>query len=476
MIPELAKFPKLEKILASAYDNCPYYLHNLAVSAYGYYYRKQNLNERVFSHLNELEKTQYYNRSDLEEYQNKKLRSLVKHAYENVPYYHRIFKANNLTPDDIRTKDDLVKLPYLTKDDIRHNFQDLIAKNYDIKELQLVHTSGTTGSPLKFYWDKNLMEMENAFIRRHWGWAGFGINDQRVTLRGNVIVPLSKKKKPFWRYNLPEKQVFFSSFHMNNETLPDYVEKIRKISPKAIQGYPSTIYTLARYMLDNDVVIPVDAVFTSSEPIYSVQRETIEKQFQCKIYDLYGLSERTLASGQCSHGNYHIYSEYGIVELTKDDKIIDNYDEIGEIVSTGLNNYGMPLIRYKTGDVTRLKEGECECGRSLPLMEAVETKLEDMIMTPEGNVLSSSVMTHPFKPLVNIERSQIIQESIDRIIIKIVKRPEYSEKDSELLLNEFRSRVGPNMGINLEFVDEISRTKAGKYRWIISKVTNDLEK
>ncbi|KKG56901.1 phenylacetate--CoA ligase family protein [Methanosarcina mazei] len=470
MIPELDKFPRLEKKLVSTYYNSPYHFQNLVVSTYGYYYRRQNLNAEVSSRLRELEKTQYYTRSELENYQNKKLKLLIKHAYENVPYYHRIFRSNNLTPEDIKSKNDLVKLPYLTKEDIRINFNDLIAKNYETRKLQLVHTSGTTGSPLEFYWDTNVMLMENAFIRRHWSWAGFGLKDWRVTLRGNVIVPLSQKKGPFWRYNYPEKQVFFSSFHMNPDTLPEYVKEIRNISPKAIQGYPSTVYTLARYMRENDIKIPVSAVFTSSEPIYPVQREVIEDQFQCKIYDLYGLSERTAAAGQCSNGNYHIYSEYGIIELLNNDGIITDSGEFGEIVSTGLNNYGMPLIRYKTGDGTKFRDESCECGINLSLMDPVETKLDDMILTPDGNLLSPSVLTHPFKPMVNIEKSQIIQEAKDKLIIKIVKKPGYSEKDSEILLKELHERVGFEMGIELDFVEDILRTKAGKYRWIVSKV------
>ena len=470
MIPELEKFPRIENKLVSTYYNSPYHFQNIVVSTYGYYYRKQNLNTEVFSLLRELEKTQYYTRSELENYQNKKLRLLIKHAYENVPYYHRIFRSNNLTPDDIRYKDDLVKLPYLTKEDIRINFNDLIAKNYDAIKLQLVHTSGTTGSPLEFYWDRNVMLMENAFIRRHWSWAGFGLKDWRVTLRGNVIVPLSQKKGPFWRYNYPEKQIFFSSFHMNRETLPEYVKEIQKISPKAIQGYPSTVYTLARYMRENDIKIPVGAVFTSSEPIYPVQREVVEDQFQCKIYDLYGLSERTASAGQCSNGNYHIYSEYGIIELLNNDEIITDSGEFGEIVSTGLNNYGMPLIRYKTEDGTKYREESCECGINLPLMDPVETKLDDMIITPDGNLLSPSVLTHPFKPMVNIEKSQIIQKTKYKLLLKIVKKPEYSEKDSNILLTELHERVGSEMSIELEFVEDIPRTKAGKYRWIISKV------
>ena len=470
IIPEFAKIPHIEKIATSIYSNSPSHLQNAAVSAYGYYYRKKSLNKHVFTCLNELEKTQWYNESDLEKYQNKKLKLLIKHAYENVPYYHRIFREKGLIPDDIKFKDDLTKLPYLTKDDIRNNFNDLIAKNYRINQLQSVHTSGTTGSPLEFYWDKNVQIMENAFIRRHWKWAGFGLNDMRITLRGNVIVPPSQKKKPFWRYNIPEKQVFFSAFHMNSETLGDYANKIKNLSPKAIQGYPSTIYALAKYMSENEIIIPASAVFTSSEPVYAIQREVIENQFQCKIYDLYGLSERTVAAGQCSEGNYHIFSEYGIMELSKNDEIVSDHD-FCEIISTGLNNYGMPLIRYKTGDSTKFKNEACECGRHLPLMEPVETKLDDVIIDKDGNVLSPSVLTHPFKPLSNIEKSQIIQESKDKLIIKIVKRKGYSEKDSTFLLNELRARIGSDMTIELDFVDDIPLTKAGKYRWIVSKIS-----
>lgn len=470
IIPEFSKIPNLEKIASSIYNNSPYYLQNIAVSAYGYYFRKKNLNKDVFRALNELEKTQWYSKSDLEKYQNKKLKLLIKHAYENVPYYHKIFRDNKLTPDDIKTKDDLVKLPYLTKDDIRQNFNNLIAKNHKINQLELVHTSGTTGSPLEFYWDNNVQIIENAFIRRHWGWAGFGINDTRITLRGNVIVPLSQKKKPYWRYNLPEKQIFFSSFHMNSQTIGDYIKKIMEISPKAIQGYPSAIYTLAKYMFENDITIPVDLIFTSSEPLYDVQRDVIEKQFQSRIYDLYGLSERTVAAGQCSEGNYHIFSEYGLVELLDDNEIISD-NKFGEIIATGLNNYGMPLIRYKTGDITKLYDDSCKCGRHLTLMEPIKTRMRDIIVTGDGLILPPATLSLAFKNRINIEKSQIIQESRNKLKIKIIKRPGYSENDTNLLFNDLISIVGGNTDIEFEFVNEIPLTETGKYRWIISKIS-----
>lgn len=471
MIPELEKLPTLEKKLLSTYYNSPYHLQNLVVSTYGYYYRKQNLNAEVFSRLRELEKTQYYTRSELENYQNKKLRSLIKHAYENVPYYHKIFRSNHLAPDDIKNKDDLVKLPYLTKDDIRQNFKDLIAKNYNPRKLQAVHTSGTTGSRLEIYWDRNVMFMENAFIRRHWSWAGFGLKDWRVTLRGYVILPWSQKKGPFWRYNFPEKQVFFSSFHMNSETLPEYVKKISEISPKAIQGYPSSVYFLAKHMLENDITISVDSVFTSSEPLYPFQRDIIEKQFGCKIYDLYGLTERTVAAGQCDEGSYHLFSEYGITEILKNDEITTDSGEQGELISTGLNNYGMPLIRYSTGDITKFSEDICECERNFPLIDPIRTRVSDIIITPDGRYISHIPFAEAFVDVSHhIEKSQIIQVSKDKLVIKIIKKPSYSENVSKHILSELRLRLGYETDIELEFVDDIPPTKSGKYKWIVSNL------
>lgn len=454
----------------STYYSSPYLLQNLAVSAYGYYYRKQNLNKHVLSNLRELEKTQFYSKSDLDNFQNKKLKFLIRHAYENVPYYHKIFRNNNLTPDDIKTKEDLIKVPYLTKDDIRNNFKDLIARNFDHNELQLVHTSGTTGSPLQFYWDKNVMIMENAFIRRHWRWAGFGFNDWRITLRGNEIVQSSQKDKPFWRYNYPEKQVFFSSFHLSSETISEYIKKIKAIRPKAIQGYPSAVSTIARYMLQNDIIIPIDCIFTSSEPIHQIDRQIIEDRFQCKIYDLYGLSERTVAAGQCFEGKYHLFSEYGIFELMSDEGIVTD-DEFGEIVSTGLNNYGMPLIRYKTGDFTRIRNDSCDCGRNFPLMDPVSTRFDDMILTPDGRILPPAIVEGPIKKIMSIKKSQIIQEKLDKIVIKIVSEPEYSNENSLLLRDQLQVILGSAVDIEFMFVDEIPLTKGGKFKRVISKIS-----
>jgi len=143
---------------------------------------------------------------------------------------------------------------------------------------------------------------------------------------------------------------------------------------------------------------------------------------------------------------------------------------MGRIVTTGLHNFGMPLIRYQTSDITALRKQKCSCGREFPLMEDVTTKAEDIITTTDGRLISSSILTHPFKPMHNVAESQIIQEDRRNITIKIIRRPSYNDEDTEYLLEEFKKRVGNDMNVRVEFVNSLPRTSSGKFRWVISKV------
>jgi phenylacetate-CoA ligase len=258
---------------------------------------------------------------------------------------------------------------------------------------------------------------------------------------------------------------------MSAENLPLYFERLRKFRPKAIEGYPSTIYILAGYLLSRNQTFPLQSVFTSSETLYPQQREAIERAFECKLFDFYGLAERVLFATECDkHTGHHINMDFGILEVLNARGEPAARGEMGRMVGTGLHNYGMPLIRYETSDVTAIKPEPCPCGRGFPLMEDVTTKAEDIVTTRDGRYVSSSILTHPFKPMHNVAESQIIQEDREHIVIKIIKRAEYTDTDSRYLVEEMKKRVGSDMKIDIEFVDEIPRTKAGKFRWVISKV------
>jgi len=458
----------------SIYDKFPNPIQNVLLSSYSFYINFERYGKKFRKKYAEFEKNQWLDYEQLVEYQNRHLRDLIKHAYEDVPYYEAIMKKEKLKPVDIKKREDLIKLPILTRGDIKKNFKLLMAKNLGlVSKLRLVkgHTSGTTGSPLEFYWDTNTCVVNNVVDWRQKSWAGINIHDKCAVVLGRTIVPINNKKTPFWRVNKIHNTLWLSAFHMKNENLQLYIEKLKEYKPRYIEGYPSTLYILAKFLLSSNERFPLHAIFTSSETLHPLQREIIEDAFRAKVFDFYGLAERVIFASECdAHEGHHLNMDYGITEIVNEDGLPLGTGKMGWIVATGLHNYAMPLIRYKVNDVTAIKEKKCTCSRKFPLIEDITTKAEDIITTKDGKFISSSVLTHPFKPLVNIIESQIIQEDLSNIIIKIVKGLYYKDEDTNLLLYEMQKRIGQEMKIKLEFVDKIERSANGKFRWVISKV------
>jgi len=271
--------------------------------------------------------------------------------------------------------------------------------------------------------------------------------------------------------NFIHKQLWLSAFHMSDENLGYYLEKLEKFRPKVIEGYPSTVYILARYLNRKNSALPLKAALTSSETLFPYQKEEIEKAFQCRIFDFYGLAERVIFASECSsHDGKHLNCEYGVTEFVDEKGHPVPAGQPGWMVGTSLHNFGMPMIRYLTSDQSSWKDRACPCGRKLPLMGAVTTKQDELVLTPDGRWISPSVLTHPFKPMRNILESQIVQEKLDLVAIKIVRSPGYSREDSVKLMAGLRERLGESVEIRLDFVDHIAREKSGKFRWVISKV------
>jgi phenylacetate-CoA ligase len=457
--------------ISTIYEKSPIFIQNLAVSFYGLKLIKREYGRKFNELLKDFEKIQWYSSDALFEYQSKKLSSLINHCYNSVPYYRNVMEKRNLKPHDIRTPKDLFKLPILTKEDIRNNFNQLISKNAIKSNLIDGHTSGTTGSPLHFYYDKQICRIKTVLDWRQKRIADINPGDKMAFFLGRMIVPAIQKKPPFWRINRFLNQMFFSSFHLSNENIKYYIDELFRFNPVAIEGYPSTMYLIARFLLNENRFFKAKAVFTSSETLLPLQREVIEKAFQCKLFDFYGLAERVTFSTECeSHMGHHVNSDFGIVEITDLNGNEVSQGSLGRIVSTGLHNLSMPLLRYQTNDISSISSEFCSCGRKFPLMSDVTSKAEDIITTKDGRYISASVLTHPFKPLKGIQESQIVQEDLDHITIKIVRMSSCQCIETNELILEMQKRLGKEMKITIEFVDQIPRTKAGKLRWVISKV------
>ncbi|HDK7174803.1 TPA: phenylacetate--CoA ligase family protein [Clostridium botulinum] len=415
-----------------------------------------------------LEESQHYSKEELKNYQDEHLNKIMKHCYENVPYYKEIFNKNKLMPSDIRTQKDLWKLPILTKNDIKQNFNKLKATNMPKWLLNEGHTSGTTGTPAHFYRDLNSINFENATVWRQWKWAGIDIGDRIVVCRGNEI-KVNEKEHIFWKKNNIQKQLFLSSFYLSDENMKYYIEEFKRYDGKALQAYPSTAYVIAKYLEKINDKIKLKAVFTSSEPIYDFQRKLIEDRFECKIWDFYGLAERVVSASECkTHEGLHINEEYGITEILDEKEKEANK---GFLVGSTLHNYAMPLIRYVTNDYTKISCEKCSCGIEHRMISPIETKKEDMVITKEGRYISPSIITHAFKPLTHVAKSQVIQHDFDDFEIKIIPEEGFNNTEIDLLMKGLKERFGQESSIDINIVEDIPRTKNGKFRWVISKIS-----
>ena len=422
--------------------------------------------------FHELEKTQWLSPTQLEDLQQKKLHALLVHAYENVSYYRKMFEEIKLKPDDIKSIDDLSKLPFLTKEIIRKNFPDNITpNNYNKNQLIKFYSGGTTAEPLISCKDKDAISWGLGATYRGWSWSGYGLGDRYAMLwrSPDTIEEYSKFYKRI--ENFIRRNMFLPSFDMSKETLFRHVRQLRKYKPKVMRASPSAAYILAKFMKYEGIDdIKPNAILTTSDKLYDFQREAIESQFGREIFDGYGSNEIRSIAFECEeHNGYHISAENVIIEFIKNGEQVAP-GEFGEIVITDLNNYAMPFIRYKIGDVGTPSDEHCSCGRGLPLMKSIEGRLNNFVITPEDKLLPSSFFVDLFGNIEFIKQFRVIQETKENIIIKIASESKPNEKETANLVEHVRKNIG-DIKMVIDYVDSIPPTKTGKLQLVVSKVS-----
>lgn len=426
---------------------------------------------RFFKSLNELEQNQYLRREDIEDIQRKKLRMIISYAYDNVPYYHKIFRERNLKPDDIRDIIDLEKLPILTKDDIRNNMSTLLSVNFPKSRRIYYSTGGSTGKPLHYYIEKPTLYYGAAARYRAFGQLGFKIGEKQAKLWGSSFDMTRYGALLRNVIDVGKRTLVLPGFALSEEIMREYTRILSRYKPKMIRGFTSSLYILAKFMKEEGVPnTDVKIIVTTGETLFKEYRKTIEDVFGCSLYDGYGCRESSLVAHECLEKNgYHISSDNAVLEFVKGGKHVES-GEMGELLITEFNNCAMPFIRYMVEDVAVPTDESCNCGVNLPLLKDIKGRIGDFVQTPDGKLISSEFFPHLFKDIEGIELYQIIQKTKDRIILKIVKNEAYSQRGLEYVLKNIRLFVGADVGINVKFVDKIPPESSGKRRIVISEV------
>jgi len=370
----------------------------------------------------------------------------------------------------------LAGMPVLGRECVRDDPKAFLNKKYH-KRLIRHGTSGTTGTPLQTYWTDDCIDMERALIWRQRAATGLEMGKSwRGMLGGHQVVTLDATKPPFWRVNRLAKQVYFSTFHMTPENAPAYLEALRHFNITSLEGYPSVLFSLAHSFKTAGLNHHLSSIYYGAEPLHDFQRELITDVFRCAIWDYYGLTERVASASEfeCRNG-LHENWENCLVEIVDPSGKPVPEGEYGELVGTSLSNKGFPLLRYRTGDMTRFLPGKCKCGRHSKRISRIDTKREDLLLMPDGSLLSASNLTFPFKEVGNILESQLFQDSLDQIEIRIVPTADYSNADGEKLVLGLRALIPEPVGLKLIKVDSIPRTGAGKFRFCVSRLTGKNE-
>ncbi len=435
-------------------------------------------------------RTQWLSEGELLELQNDKLQKLIRHCYENVPYYRTVFDERHLSPDDIRTRSDLAKLPVLTKQIIKEHFDELTSKDINSRKYVDGSTGGSTGTPMRFKEDIVTWNKLRGLNFRGWTWAGFYVGEKLFTLAGNSLVKKNTDGRKMMVKNLYDRLIMRNNKHdctdITPEALKEHYQAMMSYKPAAIRGYASSLYFLAKYIEQNQLsVCKVKVVFTTGEKLHPKYRYKIQQVFHAPVFDGYGAADGGLTAHECyMHEGLHIAEEQCVVEIVDNDGKNLPDGEVGHVLTTDLNNYVFPFLRYKVGDLAYIKKELCSCGRSHRLLGEVIGREGRAIYNKQGRPFSSIVIDNMFfKDLdIHTEECQRLYEKMERFQIRqdkygdlhILIKPVDSHEPIETFdyIKDNFNIYFPDSKVDIEFVDDIPPLPSGKEDYCFSEFTD----
>ena len=451
--------------LSSVYGRSPVAVQNVIATGYGVRERVRRYHGSFASLVEDLEAHQWASPEELAADQLSRLRHLLAWCGAEIPHYRDQFRELRFDPASVTHIDDLGALPILDKETVRAEPERFLADRPRYKLIAQT-TGGTTGTPLRYWASLDAVRFNYAtYEARSRRWAGVRLGDRMASLHGQPIVPASVQDPPFWRRNLAFNQLYLSVYHLNDRTLPAYLDALASFGPRVIVGYTSAVHRIAQHVLqrgDLGRVLP-SAVLVSSETLTPAARHDIESAFGCRVFNGYSLGELVAYVSECPLGRLHTSTEYGVLELERG-------ESGSEIIATGLINWAMPLLRYRTGDLATASAEPCPCGRTLPVMDTLEGRTDDVVRTPEGSVVGPAPMSLAFQRVPRLRRAQVHQADSSAITVLLEVAPGFSADDAAFLEVELRKRLGQSLVIALEMVTSIERTSGGKERLVISTV------
>ncbi len=460
------------KQLERIYAQLPLPLQDLAVTLQGFVYHRQRYSGAFREEHAFLSSTEFAPPLQLELIQTARLKRILAQARERVPYYANILRDREISSVRPGHLEPFIAIPITEKTIVRENPEAFLDSGQVNPAWIPWNTSGTTGTPMRFFYTQQAVARQYAFVERYREQAGVSRFARRAQFTGKLIAHESSRDR-FWRYDWANRCLLLSTVHLREDTIPLYLNALRDFGPQYISGYPSAIALLAQAVLRRpELGFPLKAVLTSAETLLEEQRLVIGSAFGSRVYDQYGQTEMQSFWFECRYGRMHAHPLFGVTEILRPNGEACAPGETGDVVITGLLNTAMPLLRYRVGDrATFSGESTCPCGRHMPVIAAIEGRKDDYIFSHERGWIGR--MDPCLKGVEGILECQFVQSAPESLDILYVPAPEIQPEDIARLRLNLQQRLGKTMQLRFLACDRIPRGANGKFRSVVSKLPKD---
>lgn len=453
------------KLLLKLYAVCPIFLQNIFISIYGLVLYRQRYTKTYRRYLRYYTSHKPVDSQEEKRRQNKRFLRLLSYTVKSSPFYQEFYKGIDLSK--IKSTKDIVLLPILTKACLKENLENIYTVPQ--KKAQCHYTGGTTGIPMAVRKRKTDVQKRMAYLdayKRDFGFLNLKMRSARFF--GKNIIPISPKKNIYWRKNIFLKQRLYSTYYLKQENLNYYVRDLNRFRPQSLDGFVSSIYTIAKYIDENNISLTFcpKAVFTTAETVLPYQRELIERVFRCPLSDQYASNEGAPFIIQCTAGHYHEAIDTGVFEHIKTPEGV-------KLLVTSFDTYGTPLIRYDIGDyILEAGDKSCPCGSCFPVIGGIIGRASNYLVTKSrGKVtpVQLSVLIAEFPQ--SIEQVQFLQKSKDLIWIKCsAKAPFSKEAYNRIILEKVRAYLGEDIRYKITWGNTLDRAPSGKFQLILNQM------
>ncbi len=454
------------KLQENIYNKLPYPLKYVVLNIKAFQNTKQRYTPEFDIYLKEYINLWTATKEVIKAYQKQRLILLLSEVYQYSKWYSDKMKALGITLKNIQEApyDVLQKMPILKKAE-RKTSADLLV-NTSRKTDGVGYTSGTSGSPTINYLDSESINRSFALWRRFHHTIGLDTKKVRqVRFSGRLMVRPDTKKPPFWVYNYFERQLLMSTYHLTEVNLIHYVKKLNRFKPVLLDGYPSAIYILSRFINENNLVLDFTpkAIAVTAETLYDYQRLEIQKAFNCHVYNQYASSEGSPFITECVEGNLHLNLDSGVFEFINTSGQKAKPGDVAQLVVTSFTNLKTPLVRYNIEDTVLLGEEDkkCACGCAMPIIEKLTGREDDILWTEEKGYVGR--MDTAYKGLEGIVKSQIIQENPQEVIVNLIADEKFDDKMQSNFLHNLKTRLGENINFTINIVEDIPLGPSGKF-------------